>query len=108
MPGRHTPKMIASTCRKRQYLSECQKYSSSFTSCKESCNLNGQQHFGSQLENQNFVRYGIGAEISITILVFILDYFQEKLTKFFKKKKNKKPDHQIRTEPLKFYWHQFY
>ena len=82
--------MIASTCRKRQYLSECQKYSSSFTSCKESCDLNGQQHFGPQLENQNFVRYGIGAEISITILVFILDYFQEKLMiKFFQKSPRK-------------------
>ena len=31
-------------------------------------------------------RYGIGVEISITTLVFILDYFQEKtMTKFFKK-----------------------
>ena len=38
--------------------------------------------------NQNFARYGIGGEISTTILVFILDYFQEKLmTKFFKKSK---------------------
>ena len=35
---------------------------------------------------QNFARYGIGGEISVTILVFILHYFQEKLiTKFFKK-----------------------
>ena len=34
-------------------------------------------------------RYGIGVEISITTLVFILDYFQEKtMRKFFKKWKN--------------------
>ena len=33
-----------------------------------------------------FARNGIGGEISITTLVFILDYFHEKLmTKFFKK-----------------------
>ena len=45
----------------------------------ESCNLIGSQHFGPQLENQNFARYGIGVEISTTMLVFILDYFREKL-----------------------------
>ena len=39
-----------------------------------------------KLETKNFVRYGIGDEISITILAFNLDYFQEKLmAKFFKK-----------------------
>ena len=53
---------------------------------KESCHLIGQHHFGPQLENQSFARYEIDDEISITILVFILDYFQEKImTKFFKK-----------------------
>ena len=53
---------------------------------KESCNLIGQQYFGPQLENHNFARYGIAGEISITISVFILDYYQEKLTtKLFKK-----------------------
>ena len=52
---------------------------------KESCHLIGQHHFGPQLENQSFARYEIDDEISITILVFILDYFQEKImTKFFK------------------------
>ena len=42
------------------------------------------------IENENFARYEIGGEISTTKLVFILDYFQEKLmTKFFlKSKKN--------------------
>ena len=35
-----------------------------------------------------FARYGVGVEISINILVFTLDYFQEKLmVKFFKKSK---------------------
>ena len=42
----------------------------------------GWQHFGQQIENQNFVKYGIGAEISTTILAFILDYFQEKRFRF--------------------------
>ena len=45
---------------------------------KESCHLLGWQHFGPQLKTQNFARC-VG-EISITILVFILDYFQEKPT----------------------------
>ena len=44
----------------------------------ESCNLIGWKHFDSLLENQNFARYGIGCKISITIIVFILYYFQEK------------------------------
>ena len=36
----------------------------------------------------SFTRYGVGVEISIKILVFSLDYFQEKLmTKFYKKSK---------------------
>ena len=42
---------------------------------------------GPELDTQSFARYAIGVEISITILVFILDYFQEKIkTDFFKKK----------------------
>ena len=40
--------------------------------------LIGQQHLGSKLENQNFARYGISSEISITVLVFIFNYFQVK------------------------------
>ena len=41
-------------------------------------------------QEPEFARYGAGDEISITVLVFILDYFQEKLiTKFFKKSKKK-------------------
>ena len=56
---------------------------------KKSCNLIGQQHFGSWLETKSFSRYGVGGEISISILIFILDYFQEQLMiKFFKKSKN--------------------
>ena len=53
---------------------------------KESWNLIGWQHFGPWLKNQNFARYGIGSEISTTILISILDYFQEKLTTKFSKK----------------------
>ena len=45
---------------------------------KESCNLIGWQHFGPLIEAQNFARYV--SEILITMLVFILDYFQLKLT----------------------------
>ena len=45
---------------------------------RESYRLIGWQHFGSYLETENFVRYG--DEIPITMLVFIIDYFQEKLT----------------------------
>ena len=43
------------------------------------------QHFNPQLKNQNFARHGIGSEISTTILVSILDYFQEKLMANFSK-----------------------
>ena len=44
---------------------------------------------GPELDTQSLATYGIGVEISITILVFILDYFQEKImTDFFKKKRN--------------------
>ena len=55
---------------------------------KEPCNLIGQQPFGPELETQNYARYV--DEISITILVFIIDYFQEKLTSqnFSKNPKN--------------------
>ena len=53
---------------------------------KESCNLIGQQHFDLQLATQNYTRY-VG-EISITILGFIIGYFQKNLknmTTFFKR-----------------------
>ena len=54
----------------------------------EPCNFIGWQHLAPKLETQSFARYGVGVEISIKILVFTLDYFQEKLmTKFFKKSK---------------------
>ena len=56
---------------------------------KESCSFIGQQHFGPLLENREFARYGIGCEISRTILVFILDCLHEILmTKLFKNPKN--------------------
>ena len=45
----------------------------------------GQQHFGPQLENRNFTRYVTNDEKLITVLVFILGYFKQKvITKFFK------------------------
>ena len=48
----------------------------------------GWQHFGPYLETQNYARYV--DEISVTILVFIIDYFQEKVTpqNFSKNPKN--------------------
>ena len=49
----------------------------------------GRQHFDPQLETQNYARY-VG-EISITILVFITDHFQEKLTSQNFSKNPKKP-----------------
>ena len=56
---------------------------------KESCNLIGRQHFGPKLETQNYARcFG---EISITILVFIIDYIREKLTWQNFSKNQKKP-----------------
>ena len=55
---------------------------------KKPCNYVGWKHLGPKLETQSFARYGIGVETSIKILVFILDYFQEKLMiKFFEKSK---------------------
>ena len=47
-----------------------------------------QTFYFENFQNHNFAKYGIGGEISITILVFILDCFHEKqITKFFKKSK---------------------
>ena len=45
---------------------------------KESYNLIDQQYFSRKLENQSFVTYGTGSEITITISVFTLNNFQEK------------------------------
>ena len=86
--------MIVSSCRKLQCLSACQinfiiHFFPEIIHFKESCNLTGRQHFGQYIKNQNFARYGIGGETSITILVFTIGYFQQKLmTKFFKIPKN--------------------
>ena len=49
---------------------------------KKSASSTGCQHFGPSIGNQNFPKYGIGGEISTTILAVILGYFQEKLFKF--------------------------
>ena len=70
------PKFISSTCRRLRCLSTCQEYNSSFTSFLRYYIL-----------KNPFARYGIGGEIS-RILVFIIDYFQEKLmTNFFRRSK---------------------
>ena len=71
MPCNTHPKCIkiVLTCSRLLHLSACQKYTSSFTSFSRLFlnNLISWQHFGSQLENQNFPRYEISGEISITI-----------------------------------------
>ena len=43
----------------------------------------GWQYFGRNLRTRIFAWYMIGGEISVKILVFILDYFQEKLVTIF-------------------------
>ena len=90
-----TPKMIVSTCRRLKCLSVCQKYISSITSflgyyiLKNPVISLADSILAYNLRTRN-LPYGIGGEISITILVFIFDYFQEKLmTKIFKKSKKK-------------------
>ena len=67
----YTPKEILSIYRKLSCLSSANK--------KIGCQ---QQEPEPELKNQNFAKYGIGAEISTTILAFILDYFQEKRFRF--------------------------
>ena len=52
---------------------------------KEFCNLIGKQHFGPKLKNQNFVRYGIGVEISITTL-----FLTTTITRLYPRKTNDK------------------
>ena len=74
----HMLKMIVSTCR-RLCMSKVNFIIHFFLEIlhfKESYNLIGSQRFGPYLENQNFAIHGIGGEIT-TILVSILDYFQE-------------------------------
>ena len=55
---------------------------------KEFCNLIGWQHFGPLFKNKTSARYVIGGEISITISVFSLEYFQKKLMTNFSKSPN--------------------
>ena len=56
---------------------------------KETCNLIVQPHFDLWFEKHNFASYGNSVEISITILLFTLYHFKEKLMiQFLKKLKN--------------------
>ena len=57
---------------------------------EESYHLISQKYFSQHIENQNFARYGVCGEISVTISFFILDYFQEKLITNFSKTQKKK------------------
>ena len=56
---------------------------------EESYHLISQKYFSQHIENQNFARYGVCGEISVTISFFILDYFQEKLITNFSKMQKK-------------------
>ena len=86
-----TPKMIKLTCRiflcmpKTNFMIH---FILEIFYFKESCSLIGQQHFGPWLDNQDFGRYVISGEMSVTIIVFILDYFQEKLMTKISKNSN--------------------
>ena len=87
-----TPKMLVSTCRRLRCLSPCQKETSLFTSFLRYYILKNPAIWLAEsilvTRDPELGRYGIGGKISMTILVFNLDYFQEKLiTRFFKKSK---------------------
>ena len=74
----HRLKMIVSTGRKINFIIH---FFLQILHFKKSYKLIRQQHFGPYLQNEKFCH----VEISMTILVFILDYFQRKLMrKFFK------------------------
>ena len=87
-------KMIVSTRRKFRCLSVCRKYFLSFTSLLRHYILRNSAIWLANTMlvlnsgTRKFATYEIDGEISMTILVFILDYFLEKLTtKSFKKSK---------------------
>ena len=90
----YTPKAIVLTWNKYKtwmFIFACQKYTSPFTYFLRHILKN----LAIWLANSNLAHNlrtwisGINGEISITILVFILDYFQQKImTIFFKKSKN--------------------
>ena len=79
----HKPKIIVSTCRKLWYSSACHKYTSSFTSfLRYYIFKNLTIWLANSILAYNLririLQIWVGGEISIWILVFILDYFQEK------------------------------
>ena len=76
MPGYTHPKRQYSMFICMQKINSIIHFFLTILNFKESCNLIGWHHFG-PLETQNYARY-VG-EIT-TILVFIIDYFQEKVT----------------------------
>ena len=79
----HKPKITVSTCRKLWYLSAYHKYTSSFTSfLRYYIFKNLTIWLANSILAYNLririLQIWVGGEISIWILVFILDYFQEK------------------------------
>ena len=87
-------KLIVSTCKKPRCLSAYQKYTSSFSSFLGYFILKNPAIWlvGSilthNLRTRILPKVGLVVKYQLAILVFVLDYFQEKLkTKFFKKKK---------------------
>ena len=85
----HTPKMIVSTCRRLWCLSVCKKtnfiihFILEILQFQESCNFTGCSNLRTRILPDI---YEIGDEISRTILLSILDYFEEKLKTNFEKK----------------------
>ena len=83
-----TTKKIVSTCRILWCLSACRKkftipFFTEIFHLKEPWKYLGWQHVVITGDSE-FARYEIGVEILVTIIVFILDYFQEKLITKFK------------------------
>ena len=92
----YTPKMIVWTCRRLPCLSICTPkinfilhFFLEILHFKESCSFDWLTTFWPITWEPDFARYWIGVEVSMAILVFILDYFQEKLMKTFLKKMKK-------------------
>ena len=85
-----TPKMVVSTCRKFQCFSKWQKYTPFTSSLRYYILKNPAARLENGISAHNSRTRIIGSEISITILVSILDYFHKTNDKIFQKIKKSK------------------